>query len=126
MQLIKLVYEAFCRSLIRFFDNRFVKNNDVEYYRIEMEKLRQEHKQLLDVLVFKTSSLTAQINTSETNNESSNWQPAREGYKSWETQRRELEAASRKRAQELATEAKRALASTKSTEELEAELLGED
>ena len=123
MQFIRLIFESFCRSLIRFFDNRFVRDTSVEYYRIEMEKLRQEKDRLLEVLLAKNQ---AQISVQTTAAEDTEWQPAREGFKSWETKRRELEQLSFKRATELEREAKVALASTKSTEELEAELLSDD
>ena len=126
MQFIKLIYESFCRSLIRFFDNRFVRNNDVDYYRIEMEKLRQNITHLEDVLIHKIEPLSANVGVGVENSEPTNWQPARQGYVSWETKRRELEQASRDRADQLVREAKVALASTKSIAELEAELLSED
>jgi len=86
-----------------------------------MEKLRQENKELRDVLISKIQPSSS--NVASENNEQTNWQPAREGYKSWETKRRELEAESRNRAIKLSNEAKVFLAGTKSTEELEAELL---
>ena len=119
MQFIRLIFESFCRSLIRFFDNRFVRDTSVEYYRIEMEKLRQESNRLLEILLAKSQPM---VNV-QTAADDTEWQPAREGFKSWETKRRELEQLSFRRAAELEREAKRALASTKSTAELEAELL---
>lgn len=124
MLFIKLIYASFCRSLIRFFDNIFVRNNDVEYYRMEMEKLRQENKEYRDILITRTQPLTDNV---QRESEQVDWQPAKESYKPWHVKQRELEYESRERAARLEREAKVALASTKSTEELEAELLsGED
>lgn len=54
------------------------------------------------------------------------WQPAKESYKPWHVKQRELELASVERAANLKRQAEVALASTKSTEELETELLGDD
>ena len=123
MLFIKLIYESFCRSLIRFFDNRFIRDTSVDYYRIEMDKLRQEKDKLLEVLIAKTQPLSANVGVEP---ESVDWQPAKEAYKPWHVMQRELENASRLKAEALAREVKAALNSTKTTAELEAELLGEE
>ena len=96
----------------------------MEYYRIEMDKLRQNIVQLEQVLISKSQpSITTNVDVSSDNID---WQPAKEAYKPWHVKQRELEQASRLKAEQLAREAKVALNSTKTTAELEAELLGEE
>lgn len=119
--LIKLIYEAFCRSLIRFFDNRFVKNDEVSYYRMELEKLRQENFKLTKHIIDNQIVSREVINPPE--EEETEWKPANNGYTSWEKKRRELETASLQKALTLKREAEAELNRAKSTEELEAELL---
>lgn len=121
MDLIRLIYESFCRSVIRFFDNRFIRSDDIEYYRMEAEKFRQENFKLTK-FILDSNSPSAKVVTS-TSEEEPDWQPARKGYQSWESKRRELESASAERARSLANEAKIAMYASKSTEQLEHELL---
>lgn len=119
MQLIKLVFESLCRSLIRFFDNRFVANNDVEWYRMELEKQRLETQSLYEriILILEPRTITGDVV------EEVNLQPiGKSKFKSWEQKRRELENESRLRAINIANEARMNIERGKSTEELEDEL----
>ena len=39
--MIKLIWESFCRALIRFWDNRFVRNEQLNWYQLQIEKLER-------------------------------------------------------------------------------------
>jgi len=110
MQLIKIVWESVCRSIIRFFDNRFIPDNSIEYYRMEIDKLRLENKELQDRLV----NVLMPKTPVEMNDEPVNWQPV-SSFVPTHIRRQQLEQASLQRAKALAEEARKAM----TTEELE-------
>jgi hypothetical protein len=115
MTLIKLVFESLCRALIRFFDNRFIRDDDVEWYRMELNQSRIETQKLLDHFV------TPKPVTLVTEDE--DYQPITpKKFKSFDQKRKELEQASRMQAMKLADEARSAIEKSKTTAELEEEL----
>lgn len=118
MTLIRLVFESLCRSLIRFFDNRFVKNNDVEWYRMELDKAHMETQRVIERF------LMPQNTAKEPEKENDDFIPLNNSsYKPWHIKKQELELASFRKAQDLAKQAKEAINKSKTTEQLEAELL---
>ena len=116
MQHIKLVFESLCRALIRFFDNCSVKDDSVEYYRMELDLAHKETQKIIDRLL--EPKITAEIETEQIDYKPIGNSP----YKSWNVKRRELEQASRIKAIQLASEARIAIEQAKTTEELEDEL----
>ena len=46
--MLSVVWDSFCRALIRFFDNRFVKESKIDFYQIEISRLHQQINRLLD------------------------------------------------------------------------------
>lgn len=113
MQLIKIIYESACKAMIRFWDNRFVKDTSVEYYRMEIEKLRFENKELQDKL-FNILMPKPPVAMDET---PVDWKPMN-SYIPWHVKRQQLEQASLSKARELASEAISSMR-PKTTEELE-------
>ena len=125
MSFLKLIYEAFCRSLIRFFDNRFQRSDEVEYYRMEIEKLQQENFKLTKFILDFQGKVTGLANEIKTEEEV-DWKPLESKYTPWHVRKAKLEQESLERSRALAAEATLALNRKKTTEELEAELLSND
>lgn len=120
MVLIKLVFESLCRALIRFFDNRFIRDNDVEWYRMELNKAHEETQMLYRSLLNPKPVASEVV-------EEVNYQPINKSkFVSWPSKRQQLERESYERAMNLAREAKMNIERSKTTEELELELLGDD
>jgi len=111
---VKLIWESFVRAAIRFFDQRSLRNDQVEYLRMEIEKLQNENRELRDYIL-------RPVNVPEPQDETVDWQPL--GLQSWEQKRRELEAESRKRMVQNAFDSAVIQNKNKSTEQLEKELL---
>ena len=84
---------------------------------MELEKITAKHDALVEHILNRNKQTTAEV---ESDNETQ-WQPVR--HFSWASKQRELEAASRQKAIELAKEARVKLDESKSTAQLEAELL---
>jgi len=40
--MINAVWDSFCRALIRFFDNQFIKESPVRFYELEIGRLHQQ------------------------------------------------------------------------------------
>ena len=115
------IFESLCRALIRFFDNRFVRDNDVEWYRMELNKAHEETQMLYRSLL--ASKTTAEI----IQEPEENFQPLNKSkFTSWTTKRHQLEQESYRKAMNLAREARTNIERNKTTEELELELLGDD
>lgn len=57
--MLSVAWESFLKSVIRFFDNRFVSDDTTFYYRTEIEKLRQRNEFLEDKLIELFSPKTA-------------------------------------------------------------------
>jgi hypothetical protein len=112
------IFESLCRALIRFFDNRFVRDNDVEWYRMELNKAHEETQLLYRQLIMPPAVRTEIV-------EEENFQPlSKSKFQSWSTKRQQLERESYQRAMNLAAEARQNIERNKTTEELELELLG--
>ena len=116
LELIKAVFESAMRAAIRFFDNRFVKSNDIDYFKMELARQQNDYQKVLDYILA-PKTITAEIPDDEDR------QPLNNGYKPWHVKRRELEKESLERAGRLVKEARQAMESAKSTEQLESELL---
>ena len=116
MQGIRSIYEAFVRWIIRFFDSKSLRDDEVDYLRMELDKLKVENQELLNYI------LRPSVTKPEAEEDNSDWQPISK-YKPWSSKQKELEEASRLRAIALAHEARVNLASKKTTEQLENELL---
>lgn len=117
MQHIKLVFESLCRALIRFFDNRFIRDNDVEWYRMELIRAREETQSLYQQMLVPKTVVAQPLEDEE-------FKPMQSSkFPTWANKRHQLEQESYKKAQALAAEARVSLNRNKTTEELEHELL---
>lgn len=113
MQLIKVIYESACKAFIRFWDNRFIADNTVEYLKMQIEQLRHENKELQDKLL----NVLMPKTPVELPDEVTDWKPLNQQIP-WHIKRQQLEQESLNRARKLATEAEINL-NRKTTEELE-------
>jgi hypothetical protein len=90
------VYESFCNALARLFDSLFTRHyqisEEVNYLRMEIDKLRLENRRLIDLL-------TKSALPSEEPEEIIKQQIPRQIP--WEVKRRQLESDARKRAKEI-------------------------
>lgn len=110
------IWESFKEFIVRFFDNRFQPNNEINYLRGEIEKLRFENNKLLNHII----DLTSPVKTEEA--ETKNPEPLRK-IVNWNERRRELEKQDAERARNLKIEKEVKANVNKSTEQLESELL---
>lgn len=121
MKFIIAIYESACSAVIRFFENRFLLNDEVAFLRLELEKERSEKNKLLNHILELNRTPSVELQNS------AEFVPQQvTGTLSWDARRRQLEAESRNKAIELRREAAVAINSAKTTEELEHALLGED
>src|SRR5258708_1690761 len=107
--------EALNRAMIRYWDSRFIKNDEVEYLRMELDKARNETQRVLDR--FLTPQNTAKDETTE-----DVWKPISNNVP-WHIKRAQLEQESYLKSKELSDEASRNIKRTKSIKELEDEVL---
>ena len=118
LDIIKESFDSFCRAIIRFWDNRFLPDDEKNYLRLEVDKLRLDNSKLLSHIIELTSP---RIETGEAS-EPKEFKPVNLFQEPWHMKQRKLEAESRYKAARLKNEASDALNQFKSTEELEAEL----
>lgn len=104
--------EALSRAIIRFWDNRFIVNDEIQYLRMELDKARNETHLILDR--FLEPKNTAKVEDNE-----ADWKPISNNVP-WHIKRAELERASYQQAKSLTDEARSAI---KTTKQLEDELL---
>ena len=118
---LKAVYESFIRAAIRFFDNRFLQDNEVEWYRIELDKLRIENQRLVNVII----QMNRPESASPVQNDETEWKPL-VGFETVSQKRRRLERESYNRLQSNIAQAReetsRKAAQAMTTEQLEEEL----
>lgn len=116
MQLIKILYESIIKAMIRFWDNRFIKNTDIDYFKMALERQQDEYRELVkNITTQKTTNIQPESDETE-------WKPV-QSFVPWHIKRQQLESASRQKAIDLAREAKINIEKSKSTEQLENELL---
>lgn len=113
---IKLIWESLTRAVIRYLESKSLRDDSVGYLRMEIEKLRAENRELLNHL------LMPKTTPAEIDDEPVDWQPISK-HQPWSSKQRQLEEASRQRAMNLAAEARVNLQKSKTTEQLESELL---
>lgn len=118
-QRIIAIWDSLTRAVIRFFEQRFIRDDQVSYLRMEIEKLKSERDGYLDRLLNPVQAVTARIDEDEVD-----WQLlSSTGYQPWSSKQKQLEESSRQRALNIAREAKVKIQQAKTTAELESELL---
>src|SRR5712692_2942847 len=105
--MLKELYESIIRSFIRFFDNRFNKDESDDWIKLEVEKERLEKRKLLDYILERDKSEGSEADLS-------NYKPLNQRV-SWATRRAQLEKDDR--------ELHQIKTGGKSVDELEQELL---
>lgn len=116
---IEAMWVVFNEAVIRFWNNRFHKSDEVSYLRIELAKRDEEIKRLTNLLIyFNNDEGEEELPQTRTEPQPFN------GYTPFHIVRAQAERESFERAKRLAGEAKSEIEKEKSTEDLEKELLG--
>lgn len=124
--MLKAVLDSFLRSIIRFWDNRFLpEDNPLELYREEVIYLRRRNEELASFILNSIEVKTAQVNESESDTDQ--LQSIGRPIETTLAKRRRLEQESLAEWNRGVQEARekmlaQAKVTTKSTEELEADL----
>lgn len=115
------IWVSFTEAITRFWNNRFIRENDqIVYLRMELAKSQSENSKLLGYILEMANPAKVEA---EPELDLSNFKPVNQ-REPWHVRQRRLEQESRNKAIQLASEARENLEKTKSTEDLEDELLG--
>ena len=115
-QQIRFMWDSWVRAVIRYWDNKFIRSNEVEYLRSQIELERSRYEKLVHLI---NAPRVASDDSFETEDE---WKPINVGFKPLHVKRQEMEMISRSKAFALKQEAEKAIEKNKTTEQLEAEL----
>ena len=81
---IKEIWESVIRCVIRFFDNRFHKSDEIDFLRMEISKLHSENIKLYNQLIGPTNELISDVNTEDL-------KPIGKTYVPWNVRKHQLE-----------------------------------
>lgn len=115
-----MLYESVMGAIIRFWDNRFIlhRDNEINYLKLEIEKERLEKRKLMDFILELNKPIDKIPDTPL-----EDYKPLNQNIP-WRSRKMQLEQNDRKEFDKLKRDAEIRLEEAKSTEELEAELLG--
>lgn len=118
---LEALWIVFHEAILRFWNNRFNKSDEVQYLRDEILKKDEEIKRLTNLLIYfgnTEEDTEPQPEVKQVEHSPFN------GYTPFHITRAKAERESFQRAKKLSDEAKNEIAKEKTTEQLESELLG--
>lgn len=119
---IKSIWVAFVEMVLRFLNGRFNSfNEEANYLRMELDKSRIERERLVEALI----SVKKNTETETESPDLSTYQPVTPKYESLHVKRARLERESLAKVRALSNEAQIGLERSKTTEQLESELLSD-
>jgi len=93
MQSIKDIWDAFIQAIIRFWDNRFLKNDEIDYLRNELARVNGINQKLIEQMI-------SPVTNNEEKDEIKDFRPIGNKFVPWSIRRQQLERNSIKKLEE--------------------------